>query len=98
MRAVRTLVLAVAMAAVASTAQAQKIDLSKASCKDFLESGQNGIVMIWAWLYGYYSDQDADPIIDFDDLTKMGTKLAEDCRANPSKGLIDTAEPIYEKK
>jgi acid stress chaperone HdeB len=98
MRALRTLVLAVAMAAVASTAQAQKIDLSKASCKDFLESGQNGIVMIWAWLYGYYSDQDADPIIDFDDLTKMGTKLAEDCRANPSKGLIDTAEPIYEKK
>jgi hypothetical protein len=98
MRVLRTLVLAVALAAVASMAQAQKIDLSKASCKDFLESGQNGIIMIWSWLYGYYADQDADPIIDFDDLTKMGTRLAEDCRANPSKGLIDTAEPIYEKK
>jgi hypothetical protein len=98
MRVLRKLVLAVALAAVTSTAQAQRIDLSKASCKDFLESGQNGIIMIWSWLYGYYADQDADPIIDFDELTKMGTRLAENCRANPGKGLIDTAEPIYEKK
>jgi hypothetical protein len=54
--------------------------------------------MIWSWLYGYYADQDADPTIDFDQLTKMGTRLADYCKANPNTGLIDAAEPIYEKK
>jgi hypothetical protein len=29
------------------------VDLSKTPCKDFLTSGQNGIMIIWAWLYGY---------------------------------------------
>jgi len=97
MRAFRNLVLAIALVA-AAPAQAQKVDLSKTSCKDFIESGQNAILMIWSWLYGYYADQDADPVIDFDDLTKMGTRLADYCKANPSTGLIDAAEPIYEKK
>jgi acid stress chaperone HdeB len=99
MRAVRTLVLALALvAAAAPAAQAQKVDMSKTTCKEFVESGKDAILMIWSWLYGYYADQDADPVIDFDELTKLGTRLADDCKANPDKGLIDAAEPIYEKK
>jgi len=98
MRAFRSLVLAVALIAAAPAAQAQVVDLSKTSCKDFVESGKDAILMIWSWLYGYYADQDADPTIDFDQLTKMGTRLADYCKANPNTGLIDAAEPIYEKK
>jgi acid stress chaperone HdeB len=97
MRVFRNLAFAIALVAAAPAAQAQKVDLSKTSCKDFLESGQNAIIMIWSWLYGYYADQDADPIIDFDDLTKMGSRLAEACKANPTKDIITAAEPIYEK-
>jgi len=79
-------------------AQAQTVDLSKTSCKEFLASGKDGIALIWAWLYGYYSDQDADQIVDFAKLTSQGQKLAEACAKSPEKDIITIAEPIYEKK
>ena len=97
MKAFRALTLSVALLASAPAAQAQVIDLSKTSCKEFLESGQNGIMIIWAWLYGYYADQDADPVVDFTKLTAQGQKLAEACKADPAKDIISAAEPIYEK-
>ena len=53
-------------------------------------------MIIWAWLYGYYADQDADPVVDFGKLTAKGQKLAEACKANPDKDIISVAETIYE--
>ena len=98
MRVARTLILSVALIACAPAAQAQVVDLSKITCKEFLESGKEGIMIIWSWLYGYYADQDADPVIDFAKLTSQGQKLAEFCKANPTTGLVDAAQPIYESK
>src|SRR3954447_20762717 len=97
MKALRAFAFSLALLGAAPAAQAQVVDLSKTSCKEFLESGQNGIMIIWAWLYGYYSDQDADPIVDFSKLTAKGQALAEACKANPTKDLISIAEPLYEK-
>jgi acid stress chaperone HdeB len=97
MRAFRNLAVAVALVACGPAAQAQVVDLSKTTCKEFLESGKDGVMIIWAWLYGYYSDQDADPIIDFAKLTEQGQKLAEFCKVNPGVDIIRAAEPIYEK-
>src|ERR1700704_7107323 len=96
----RTLAAAALLAALSFSpvAQAQMVDLSKTTCKEFLESGKDGIMIIWAWLYGYYSDQDADPVVDFAKLTAQGTKLAEACKAAPTKDIISVAEPIYESK
>ncbi len=85
MNALRALTLSIALLA-APAAQAQVVDLSKTPCKDFLASGQNGIMIIWAWLYGYYADQDADPVVDFAKLTEKGQKLAEACKASPGQG------------
>jgi hypothetical protein len=96
MRTVRTLILSAALIACAPVAQAQVVDLSKTTCKEFMDLGKDGMPIIWAWLYGYYADQDADPIIDFAKLTSLGQKLAEFCKANPTSGLIDAAQPIYE--
>jgi acid stress chaperone HdeB len=99
MKPVRTLAAALAVAAMlsAAPAQAQVVDLSKMSCKDFLGSGKDGITIIWAWLYGYYADQDADPVIDFGKLTAKGQALAEACQKSPDKNIIAVAEDIYEK-
>jgi hypothetical protein len=98
MKALRTLALTVALLGPASVAHAQVVDLSKTSCKEFLESGKDGIMIVWAWLYGYYADQDADPVVDFAKLTAQGTKLAEACKADPTKDIISVAEKIYESK
>jgi len=90
--------LAISALVLAVPAQAQVVDLSKTTCKEFLASGKDGIALIWAWLYGYYSDQDADPIVDFGKLTAQGQKLAEQCAKSPDKDIISVAEPIYEEK
>ena len=73
------------------------VDLSKTSCKDFLASGKNGIMIIWAWLYGYYADQDADPVVDFSKLTEKGQGSPRPARQTPDKDIISVAETIYEK-
>ena len=98
MKVIRALATAVALAAVvpALPAQAQKLDMSKLGCKDMLEGGKDGIIIVWSWLYGYYSADDADPVLDFKVLTEKGTKLAEACKADPSKDVISVAKPIYE--
>jgi acid stress chaperone HdeB len=98
MRAAPILIVCATLFAAAPAAQAQVVDMSKLSCKDFLEISKDSMVMTWAWLYGYYADQDADPVIDFTELTNLGAQLAETCKANPGANMIKTAEPIYEKK
>jgi hypothetical protein len=99
MKAARTLAASFAIAAMlsAAPANAQVVNLSKMSCKEFLTTGKDGITFIWAWLYGYYADQDADPIIDFGKLTAKGQALAEACQKSPDKDVISIAEDIYEK-
>src|SRR3982751_601884 len=96
MKALHTLAVASVLLAGIPAAQAQVADLSKLSCKEFLTLDKDSIVLIWAWLYGYYSDQDADPMIDFSKLTGQGSKLAEFCKQNPGVDIIRAAEPIYE--
>ncbi len=99
MKTVRALAASLAVSALllGAPAQAQVVNLSKLSCKEFLTTGKEGITFIWAWLYGYYADQDADPIIDFGKLTAKGQALAEACQKSPDKDVITVAEDIYEK-
>ena len=99
MKAARTLAASLAISALvlAAPAQAQSVNLAKTSCKEFLASGKDGIIIIWAWLYGYYADQDADPIIDFGKVTAKGQALADACQKSPDKDVISIAEDIYEK-
>jgi len=96
MKSLHMLAVAVLLAVATPAANAQRVDLSKTSCKELIESGKDGLIIIWSWLYGYYSDQDADPVVDFDRLTKQGQRLVEYCRNNPSTDVITAAEPIYD--
>ena len=97
MKTFRMLAVCIAVSACAAPASAQVINLSQMPCKDFLTTGKDGITFIWAWLYGYYADQDADPVIDFGKLIAKGQALAEACQKSPDKDVISIAEDIYEK-
>jgi hypothetical protein len=97
MRAFSIGVFAATMLLCAPMAQAQKVDLAKTSCKEFVESGKDGIMIIWSWLYGYYTDEKAEPIVDFDVLVKRGQELAEYCKAHPDVDVVRAAQPIYDK-
>jgi acid stress chaperone HdeB len=85
------IVTAVVLAA-ATPAQAQKVDLSTITCKQFLEMNRESVSLILMWMAGYYSDQDAPPIVDFDKMKENATKLGGYCAKNPTVGLITAAE------
>lgn len=97
MKSIRILAVAAVLFAAAAPAHAQKLDLSKTTCKELLDSGKDGLMIIWSWLYGFYSDQDADPVIDFEKLTAQGQRLAGYCKDHPNTDVITAAEPIYDR-
>jgi acid stress chaperone HdeB len=90
-------VLAVSLAG-AGPASAQKVDLSTVKCKEFLASSKDNIGLILMWMTGYFADQDASPIIDFDKMKEDAAKIGEYCGQNPENGLITAAEEIFVQK
>jgi acid stress chaperone HdeB len=91
-------VLVAASLIAAAPAQAQKLDLSTITCKQFLESGKENISLILMWLTGFYADEDAPPIVDFDKMKTDAEKLGEYCGKNPATGLITAADEVLDSK
>ncbi|MDO9410957.1 MAG: HdeA/HdeB family chaperone [Pseudolabrys sp.] len=79
-------------------AQAQQLDLSTVTCKDFVTSDKETIGLILMWLEGYYSDQDAKPIVNFDKMKNDGAKLGQYCGKNPTHSLITAADDVVDTK
>jgi acid stress chaperone HdeB len=73
------------------------LDLNTVKCKEWLDSGQENIKYTMAWLNGYYMDDDASPIIDFEKMKGEAEKLGGYCAANPSIGLGTAAEELFGK-
>jgi acid stress chaperone HdeB len=94
----RNLVVLIASFMLAATAPvvAQKVDVSTITCKAFFED-EKSAPLIMMWLDGYYSSDDADPVVDFDAMKAKMEKLAAFCAKNPTLGLITAAEPIFSK-
>jgi acid stress chaperone HdeB len=76
---------------------ANRLDLSTIKCKEFLTSEKDNIALILMWLAGYYSDEDAPPIVDFDKMKSDGQKLGEYCGKHPDDSLITASEEVMGK-
>jgi acid stress chaperone HdeB len=82
----------------AAPAHAQKLDLSTVTCKQFFESSKENIGLVLMWLTGFYADEDAPPVIDFDKMKTDVEKLATYCAKNPDTGLITAADQVIDTK
>ena len=89
-------ILAVAVV-LAVPARAAVIDLSTMKCKEFMESSKDDIGIILTWLDAYYRDDDDPPVIDTERFVENARKLASSCAANPTVGLITTADKLFSK-
>jgi acid stress chaperone HdeB len=76
----------------------EPVDLNTIKCKEWLTSSKDDIGFTIAWLDGYYQDEDAAPIIDFNKMREHAEKLAAYCNANPTIGLGTAAEKLLGKK
>lgn len=78
-------------------ANAEKLDVSTITCKQFLEFSKEKGSLLLTWLEGYYSADEDDPIIDSDKMMENAKALGAACAKDPDIGLITTAEKIYGK-
>ena len=97
MKKLSMLLVAVAML-LSAPLKAQQLDLSTITCKDFVESDKATIGLILMWLEGFYADNDAKPIVDFDKMQANGGKLGEYCGKNPTHSLITAADDVLGDK
>jgi acid stress chaperone HdeB len=80
--------------ALPAQAQKQQFDLSVVTCKQFFEYNKENLSLMLMWLDGYYSEDDAPPIVDFDKMTENGRKLGEYCGQNPTHSVITAADKV----
>jgi acid stress chaperone HdeB len=99
-KTVSAILVAISLVAVslvaAAPASAQKLDLSKMTCKQFVDSGERTMGMIVMWLTGFFTDEDDTPIVDFDKLKTDASKMTDYCRKNPTTILMTAAEEILQ--
>ena len=88
------LIIATTMWAVPAEAQKQQFDLSTVTCKQFFEYNKENLSLMLMWLDGYYSEDDAPPIVDFDKMTENSKKLGEYCGKNPGHSVITAADKV----
>ena len=74
------------------------IDLSKATCKDFIDSGKDGIQMIGTWLDAYYLGKNAPPVIDVSRMVGHMQALGKACADHGETPLMKAADQIMEAK
>jgi acid stress chaperone HdeB len=79
----------------AAPAQAQQVDLSTITCKKFFEYSKDNLSIMLMWLDGYYADEDAPPIVDFDKMGENSKKLGEYCAKNPGHSVITAADKVF---
>jgi len=78
-------------------AQKQQFDLSVVTCKQFFEYNKENLSLMLMWLDGYYSEDDAPPIVDFDKMGENSKKLGEYCGKNPGHSVITAADKTLAK-
>jgi acid stress chaperone HdeB len=75
-------------------AEAEQLDLSTVKCRQFFEYNKENLSLMLMWLDGYYSEDDAPPIVDFDKMMENSKKLGEYCGKNPEHSVITAAEKV----
>jgi len=78
-------------------AQAEKLDLSTMTCKQFMGQSKDEIATILTWLDAYYKGEDDPPVIDTDKFVRNAGKLGGYCAQNPTIGLITATDKLFGK-
>ena len=90
------MIIAAATLCAAAPTQAQQVDLTAATCKDFI-SEKESAALVLIWLDAYYRDHSLKPIIDFDGMKANGIKLNEYCGQHPGDSVAAAADAVMAK-
>jgi hypothetical protein len=75
----------------------ERIDLTRFTCKQFLELTRDDALIVVGWLQGHYLDEHETPIVDFSKLSVESVSLANHCKARPDENVIRAADRVFGK-
>jgi acid stress chaperone HdeB len=81
-----------------AAANANEIDLSGWTCKQFQSATEQEIALILVWLDGYYHGDEDPPIIDTAQLGENRAKLEAYCKDHPETAVITAADALFERE
>lgn len=84
--------------ALVGAASAEDMDFSKVRCSDFLGAPKDQIGIILTWLEGYYTREDAPPILYAAKIEKDAKALSAYCNAHRDDDIIKAAEAVMPVK
>jgi len=70
------------------------IDMSKITCKQFIESYDAQAVAIAVWMSGYFNGKRGVTVVDPSKFEANATKVETYCRSNPNVTLMQAAETL----
>jgi acid stress chaperone HdeB len=94
MKPMGALLFAAGLVLSSAPAHAVVLDLSTMTCKQFLESGDDGIKMVLTWMDGWYKGDSDEAIIDTDVFVANAKKFGTFCATNPNISIVNAAEKI----
>jgi len=72
----------------------ERIDLTRFTCKQFLELNRDDALIVVGWLQGHYLDEHETPVVDFTKLSVESVSLANRCVARPDENVIAAADRV----
>jgi hypothetical protein len=75
----------------------ERIDLTRVTCKQFLELNRDDALVVVGWLQGHYLDEHETPVVDFTKLAVESVSLANRCKARPDENVIAAADRVFGK-
>jgi hypothetical protein len=81
-----------------SSAFSEDLDFSKIKCKEFISASKEKIGTILTWLEGYYTKENAPPIMYSDKIIKDAKNLSAYCNAHYDDDIIKAAEAVMPVK
>ena len=79
------------------TAAADRVDLTRLTCKQFLEMNRDDALIVVGWLQGYYLDEHETPVVDFAKLSVDSVTLANRCVARPDENVMTATDRVFGK-
>jgi hypothetical protein len=83
---------------VMSAASAEDLDFSKIKCSEFLSAPKDEIATVLTWLEGFYTKEDAPPILYSDKIAKDAKALSGYCNAHRDDDIIKAADTVMPVK
>ena len=95
---VKAIVIVAAALLVTASASAEDLDFSKIKCKDFISAPKDQIGTILAWLEGFYTKENAPPIMYSDKTVTDAKNLSAYCNQHGDDDIIKAADAVMPVK